>query len=180
MRPNRAPHWPLAAAYSRKLPHFSWIVRTDKTASNCRFSVRRYSRGKRSIAAYSSHRQTLSPLRSAGIDNLLAVASRHPGTKAVRSLSLEHAGLECALHDDRPQEPKGSGILRSTIQSVNLVEVSLVYGQEGLLLLVGAPANCVQPPFRPMPCGALARWLPVDMTQRSASRRSEFSPKYGT
>ena len=100
MSPNRAPASLLLVAYNRKLPDRNWMVRADNTASNWRFSVRRYSRGKRSIAASSSHRQTLSALRSARIDDLLAVASRHPGTKAVRSLALQHAGLEGALHDD--------------------------------------------------------------------------------
>ncbi len=41
----------------------------------------------------------------------------------------------------RPREPKGSGILRSTIRSVNLVErASCSLRKEGLLLLVGRSA----------------------------------------
>ncbi len=100
MSPKRAPASLFAAAYNRKLPNRSWMLRADNTASNWRFSVRRYSRRKRPIAACSSHRQTFSALRSARIDDLLAVACRHPSTKAVRPLALQHAGLEGALHDD--------------------------------------------------------------------------------
>ena len=59
---------------------------------------------------FPSNRQALAAFGPTGVDDLLTIARSHAGTKAVRPLALEHAGLECALHGvaARPERERDS------------------------------------------------------------------------
>jgi len=121
MIPSRAPDSEACIANTLKHPQRKWTAARDfNTRSYSCFSFSLYRRGN-SSDVIASHRKAFATFRSARIDDLLAVASRHPSAEAVSPFAFQHAGLEGALHRSVVGR-KGSGILRSPPGSVNLAK----------------------------------------------------------
>jgi hypothetical protein len=76
----------------------------------------------------------------------------------VSTLALDDAGLKCALHGIGSLNAKGSGILRSDLQSVNFPITSLSYGK-GLLLVVEDSGSCGQRAYSCTVIGLAQNWI---------------------